>query len=89
MAIDTTAVPATLPPTERVVWYRHPEQVDDHAFGVGEGWMRSRCREIRWNVLMHPVDGTVRACKGCLAAVVAPVVAPATESELRASWGDR
>jgi hypothetical protein len=84
MAIDTTAVPATPPAISQVVWYRHSDQVDDHAFGVGEGWMRSRCREIRWNVLMRPVDGSVRACPGCLAAV-----APITESELRLLDGNR
>lgn len=83
MAIDTTAAPSTPPTVDHVVWYRHHDQVNDHAFGVGPGWMRSKCSDVRWTVLMHPVEGTVRPCTECLAAM-----AP-TESEQRLLDGNR
>lgn len=76
---------------DKVIWYRG--QDGDHAFGAGPtSFLRSRCGDVRWDVRMHVVEGTVRPCAGCMA-VIAPLptmtVAPATESELHAMDGNR
>ncbi len=85
MAIVETPTPP--PSADQVVWYRAAD--GDHAFPAGDGWMRSACREIRWTAALQIVEGTVQACMGCLAALTPLPVAPATESEQRAVWGDR
>jgi len=75
------------------VWYRGP--AGDHAFSTGTtGFLRSACKDARWDVRMTLVEGTVDACASCLAVVAPPDapttdVAPETESELRLAWGDR
>lgn len=65
------------------VWYRGPS--GDHAFGSGtSAFLRSACKNVRWDVRMHLVEGSVNPCAACRA-----VAEPITESEHRLLDGNR
>jgi hypothetical protein len=72
---------------DRVIWYRGPD--GDHAFGVSTGYLRSKCKAVRWDVRLHAVEGTVRPCTGCLAVIEPLPVAAMPEGEARAMDGNR
>ena len=71
----------------KFVWYRGPH--GDHAFSTGStNYLRSACRAVRFDVRMSLVEGSVQPCTDCQA-VTMPAIAPETELEKRAAWGDR
>lgn len=75
----------------QIVWWRGPE--GDHAFPVTTGYLRSKCKAVRWDTTMQRVEGTVKPCLDCLRLVAPPASAAAapvlTESELRLLDGNR
>lgn len=87
--VDTRPTPLPNPADDaKILWYRGDQ--GDHAFGGGTtGFLRSKCGEVRWTVRQHVVEGTVRPCAACLAAIDPLPVQLVTESELRAIDGNR
>jgi hypothetical protein len=64
MSLDTsTRIPVRDPAEPR--WWRGADGFD-HAFGQIEGWMRSRCGDVRWTAALTPtLFGPSNACGTC------------------------